>query len=121
MGIELKFVDEGHCDKCGKEVDPGNNAVYWHVAYGALQQGEDPVEALKAFAANPLNILGYTPRHLEAIAGCEGSPSRASMALEGMFSYENGARLPREQWKPLSKSEAAHAKLAYEIIKQISK
>lgn len=116
MNIKISYVDKGPCDKCDKDVKPANSALYWSLAYDALKRGADPAIALKSFADNPTHSLVYTQRHLEAVEGCEGSPSRRSMALEGMVSSANDSRLPREKWTPLSETEAASAKKAYELI-----
>lgn len=61
------------CDKCGRPVDPTNNAVNIDVGILALNNRQQD-----AF------FLGITalPRHLLPVDGCPGSPSRAQY-LEG--------------------------------------
>lgn len=112
--------DKGPCDKCGKEVAPKNNAVYWAIAYHALRRGDDAMHALEDFIENPANRGLYNPRHLIKTESCEGSPSRASMALEGKISYDDGKKLSKSEWKPMKKKKnAEYAKKAYEIIQEL--
>ena len=118
MGIRLHYVDRGPCDKCGKDVDPGNNMAYWQVARQALAGGRSAAQELEVFARAPLNML-YTPRHLLPTEDCEGSPSCASQALEGKVSLCGERRLPKEEWIPLPEEEAADAIEAYRIIQEI--
>ena len=54
------------CDKCGKPVDPSNDASI--------------LEAI--FAGEPAIAVWMVGRHLLPVEGCQGSPSRAQY-LEG--------------------------------------
>ena len=53
--------------------------------------------------------------------GCEGSPSRASKALEGKFSFDpdKNVRLPEEEWISMPPEKAEAAKQAFDLLKRL--
>ena len=51
------------CDRCGKRVEPSNDALYLDIQMGLLP----PIVA----------VMTHTSRHLLPEGGCVGSPSRA--------------------------------------------
>jgi len=73
------------CDKCGKPVDPKNDAVDLMFL---RQHGHRP-DALSKF--------NYGARHLLPVDGCEGSPSRAQY-VEGQARDTRGyGYVPEEE------------------------
>jgi len=67
------------CDKCGKEVDPKNDATI--------------IEAVAS--GNPVSIVFSHARHFLPTESCEGSPSR-SQYIEGQPRDTRGYRYSAE-------------------------
>lgn len=84
------------CDKCGKEVPLGNDAI-------ALE-----ILSKRGVLPNDWERFAYGSRHLLPTEGCEGSPSRAQF-LEG------GAPDPRGYGSNLSPEEYAQHQRANQV------
>jgi hypothetical protein len=96
------------CDKCGKPVDPTNDAVELDIE---LHRAEGDLF--------PIGLVIAQARHLLPVAGCPGSPSRAQY-LEGQPRDPRGIYgYDPEHEEPIRKAyasmrDAAREGVAYE-------
>ena len=117
MLLELEQICSKTCDRCNQPVEPHNNAVYWQIAYDALKEGLEPLQALQLFVKTSKTI---SPRHFNSVKGCEGSPSRRSFAIEGAFSFLNCRRLLPQEYIVASHEESQKALDAYLFMQRLS-